>query len=84
MQVITNLEHNILELKQERTERDETIDEKEKRILDLKRKNQELDKFKFVLEHNIEDLKKHVVAREAEVASSKDVVKVVSLTIPRQ
>ena len=34
-------------------ERDETIQEKEKRIYDLKKKNQELEKFKFVLDYKI-------------------------------
>ena len=45
-------------------ERDETIQDKEKRIYDLKKKNQELEKFKFVLDYKIKELKKQVIERK--------------------
>lgn len=76
MQVISTLERNILELKQQIMERNDIIEDKEKRILDLKRNNQELEKFKVVLEHKIEEFKTQIVAREAEVTSTKDCVMV--------
>ncbi|KAK9915002.1 hypothetical protein WJX75_003504 [Coccomyxa subellipsoidea] len=72
--VISTLERNILELKQQMMERNDIIEDKEKRILDLKRNNQELEKFKVVLEHKIEEFKTQIVAREAEVTSTKDFV----------
>ncbi|KAJ3241573.1 hypothetical protein HDU81_000112 [Chytriomyces hyalinus] len=48
-------------------ERDDTIQDKEKRIYDLKKKNQELEKFKFVLDYKIAELKKQVEPREKDI-----------------
>ncbi|KAJ3082579.1 hypothetical protein HDU99_002214 [Rhizoclosmatium hyalinum] len=48
-------------------ERDDTIQDKEKRIYDLKKKNQELEKFKFVLDYKISELKKQVEPREKDI-----------------
>jgi cilia- and flagella-associated protein 57 len=56
---------------QEIKERDSTISEKEKRIYDLKKKNQELEKFKFVLDHKINELKKQIEPKEEEIADMK-------------
>lgn len=45
-------------------ERDELIQDKERRVYDLKKKNQELEKFKFVLDYRIKELKEQVEPRE--------------------
>ncbi|KAJ3227959.1 hypothetical protein HK099_007828 [Clydaea vesicula] len=49
-------------------ERDELIQDKEKRVYDLKKKNQELEKYKFVLDYNIKYLKQQVEPRENHIA----------------
>ncbi|KAI9355918.1 WD repeat domain 65-like protein [Zopfochytrium polystomum] len=56
--IIKGLEKDVLGVKREMQERDDTIQDKEKRISDLKKKNQELEKFKFVLDYKIAELKK--------------------------
>ncbi|KAI8846624.1 hypothetical protein BC829DRAFT_263015 [Chytridium lagenaria] len=58
--IIKGLEKDIIGVKREMQERDDTIQDKEKRIYDLKKKNQELEKFKFVLDYKIAELKKQV------------------------
>ncbi|KAG5458799.1 MAG: hypothetical protein BJ554DRAFT_909 [Olpidium bornovanus] len=52
-------------------ERDETIQDKEKRIYDLKKKNQELEKFKFVLDYKIKELKRQMEPRDNQIADMK-------------
>ena len=52
---IKNMEKDIVDLKNEIRNRDETISEKEKTITDLKRTGIELEKNRFVLEHKIGD-----------------------------
>ena len=49
-------------------DRDEHIQEKEKKVYDLKKRNQELEKFKFVLDYRIKELKEQVEPRENEIA----------------
>jgi hypothetical protein len=49
-------------------ERDEHIQDKEKKVYDLKKRNQELEKFKFVLDFRIKELKEQVEPRENEIA----------------
>lgn len=49
-------------------ERDETIQDKEKRIYDLKQRNQELEKFRFVLDYKIKELRHQIEPRESEIA----------------
>jgi len=44
----------------------------QKQIYELKRDNQELEKFKFVLDHQIKELKRQIEPRENEIAESKD------------
>ncbi|XP_012872235.1 PREDICTED: cilia- and flagella-associated protein 57 [Dipodomys ordii] len=70
--VIKSLEKDMLGLKREIQERDETIQDKEKRIYDLKKKNQELEKFKFVLDYKIKELKKQIEPRENEIKVMKE------------
>lgn len=82
VQVIVRLERDSFDLKQEIAERDDILADKEKRILELKRKNQELEKFKFVLEHKIEELKKHNEPREAELLSTQKSFKVMRILFP--
>jgi len=49
-------------------ERDDHIQEKERKVYDLKKRNQELEKFKFVLDFRIKELKEQVEPRENEIA----------------
>ncbi|XP_046708698.1 cilia- and flagella-associated protein 57 isoform X1 [Silurus meridionalis] len=72
--VIKALEKDIMGLKREILERDETIQDKENRIYDLKKKNEELEKFKFVLEYKVNELKKQIEPRENEVKEMKEQV----------
>ncbi|XP_047677974.1 cilia- and flagella-associated protein 57 isoform X2 [Tachysurus fulvidraco] len=72
--VIRALEKDILGLKREIQERDETIQDKENRIYDLKKKNEELEKFKFVLDYKVNELKKQIEPRENEVKEMKEQV----------
>lgn len=81
VQVIVRLERDIFDLKQEIAERDDIITDKEKRILELKRKNQELEKYKFVLEHQVEELKKQDEPREAELLSTQKAFKVMEFPL---
>ncbi|KAJ3033063.1 Cilia- and flagella-associated protein 57, partial [Rhizophlyctis rosea] len=67
--IIKGLERDIVGVRREMQERDETIQDKEKRIYDLKKKNQELEKFKFVLDYKIMELKKQVEPRERDIIS---------------
>ncbi|KAJ3033909.1 Cilia- and flagella-associated protein 57 [Rhizophlyctis rosea] len=62
--VISILEKEIGGLRKEMAERDELIQDKERRVYDLKKKNQELEKFKFVLDYRIKELKEQVEPRE--------------------
>lgn len=50
----------MIDLKKEISERDNTIQDKERRIYELKRKKQELEKYKFVLNYKITELKNQV------------------------
>eukprot|EP00967_Tisochrysis_lutea_P077403 scaffold105095_cov27-Tisochrysis_lutea.AAC.1 len=72
---IASLEKDIVGLKKEIRERDDTIGDKEKRIYDLKKKNQELEKFKFVLDYKIKELKKQIEPREVEIMEMKEQIK---------
>ncbi|KAJ1567027.1 hypothetical protein HK405_007462, partial [Cladochytrium tenue] len=56
-------------------ERDETIQDKEKRIYDLKKKNQELEKFKFVLDYKIKELKRQIEPREQDIQGMTQQIK---------
>ncbi|XP_068808902.1 cilia- and flagella-associated protein 57 isoform X4 [Struthio camelus] len=73
--IITSLEKDILALKREIQERDDTIQDKEKRIYDLKKKNQELEKFKFVLDYKIKELKKQIQPRENDIMLMKEQIR---------
>ena len=57
-------------------ERDELIQDKERRVYDLKKKNQELEKFKFVLDYRIKELKEQVEPRENTITEMTNQIKV--------
>lgn len=63
-EIIYGLEKDVMDIKKEILERDQTIEEKEKRIFQLKSKNQELEKFKFILDFKIKELKSQIEPRE--------------------
>ncbi|XP_048207027.1 cilia- and flagella-associated protein 57 isoform X3 [Perognathus longimembris pacificus] len=81
--VIKSLEKDMLGLKREIQERDETIQDKEKRIYDLKKKNQELEKFKFVLDYKIKELKKQIEPRENEIKVMKEQIQEMEAELER-
>ncbi|KAI9350850.1 hypothetical protein BDR26DRAFT_512226 [Obelidium mucronatum] len=66
--VIAMLEKEITNFRKEMSERDELIQDKERRVYELKKKNQELEKFKFVLDYRIKELKEQVEPRENEIS----------------
>ena len=65
--IIKSLEKDILGLKREIQEREDTLMEKEKRISDLRKKNQELEKFKFVLDFKIVELRNEIEPKEHDI-----------------
>ncbi|KAJ3047877.1 Cilia- and flagella-associated protein 57, partial [Rhizophlyctis rosea] len=73
--VIAVLEREIGGLRKEMAERDELIQDKERRVYDLKKKNQELEKFKFVLDYRIKELKEQVEPRENTIMEMTNQIK---------
>lgn len=63
-EIIYGLEKDLTDIRKEIQERDQTIEDKEKRIFQLKSKNQELEKFKFILDFKIKELKSQIEPRE--------------------
>ena len=57
-------------------DRDERIQDKERKVYDLKKRNQELEKFKFVLDFRIKELKEQVEPRENEISEMTEDIKV--------
>ena len=49
-------------------DRDENIQDSERKVYDLKKRNQELEKYKFVLDYRIKELKEQVEPRENHIA----------------
>lgn len=76
--IIKSLGNDILVVKREMQERDDTIMDKEKRIYDLKKKNQELEKFKFVLDYKIIELKKQVEPRERDIINLSEKIQLMN------
>jgi chromosome segregation ATPase len=62
-------------------ERDELIQDKERRVYDLKKKNQELEKFKFVLDYRIKELKEQVEPRENEISDMSDQIQDINVEL---
>lgn len=73
--IIVGLEKDIVDLKKEITERDSTIQDKEKRIFELKHNNQELQKFKFILEFKIKELKAQIEPRDRQIREQMEQIK---------
>ncbi|XP_063431022.1 cilia- and flagella-associated protein 57-like [Mytilus galloprovincialis] len=69
---IQNMTKEIENQIKEKQERDDTIQDKERRIYDLKKKNQELEKFKFVLDYKIKELRKQILPREEDIKKMKE------------
>lgn len=65
--VIHMYEKEVNGLKKEIQERDEFIQDKEKRVYELKKSNQELEKYKFVLDYKIRDLKQQIEPKENDI-----------------
>ena len=63
---LDELNSELLSLRKERFERDETIQDKVTRIAELEQKNKELDKFKFVLDWKIQELQEKTHPRQQE------------------
>lgn len=63
------------------SDREDTLQDKEKRMSDLKKKNQELEKFKFVLDHKIAELKKQVEPRERDIITMTAQIKNMDTTL---
>ncbi|KAG5456642.1 MAG: LOW QUALITY PROTEIN: hypothetical protein BJ554DRAFT_3562 [Olpidium bornovanus] len=74
--IIKSLEKDIVGVRREMQERDETIQDKEKRVYDLKKKNQELEKFKFVLDYKITELKKQVEPRDRDIIELSKTIRI--------
>lgn len=66
------LEKDLQDLKKEIDNRDDTVQEKEKRIAELMRTNQELEKFKFVLNYKIQQLNDAIEPRDKEIREFKE------------
>ena len=56
--------------------REQIIQDKEKKVYDLKKRNQELEKYKFVLDYRIKELKQKIEPREKQISEMVLQVKV--------
>ncbi|TPX41520.1 hypothetical protein SeMB42_g05538 [Synchytrium endobioticum] len=81
--IVANLEKDAAVLKKEMGERDENIQEGERRMYDLKKKNQELEKFKFVLDFRIKELKEQVEPREQDISRMRDGIEEINVQLGR-
>ena len=68
-------ERQILMLKNEIRDREQTIDNKEKRISELRLKAKELEKIKFVLDYKYKELKKEMEPKETQILHMKEQIK---------
>lgn len=69
---IQDLDKQVAEMKKEIDERNVAIQEKEQQIYDTLRTNQELEKYKFVLNHKIQELKDQIEPRDREIQQLKE------------
>ncbi|EFN86628.1 WD repeat-containing protein 65 [Harpegnathos saltator] len=67
-----DLDKQIADMKKEIDERDATIQDKEQQMYDMLRMNQELEKYKFVLNHKIQELKDQIEPRDQEIQQLKE------------
>ena len=68
-------ERQILMLKNDIRDREQTIDNKEKRISELRLKAKELEKIKFVLDYKYKELKKEMEPKETQILHMKEQIK---------
>ena len=68
---IRGVESRIALQKRDMKDKDRAISEAERAISALKADNSELEKFKFVLDHQIKQLKRQIEPRDSEIASIK-------------
>ncbi|TPX35788.1 hypothetical protein SmJEL517_g01897 [Synchytrium microbalum] len=69
------LERELELQKKELGERDSMMRDKDGRVIDLKNKNRELEKFKFVLDYKIQEMKKQIEPKEANVVELAERIK---------
>jgi peptidoglycan hydrolase CwlO-like protein len=65
--VVAAQDRQIAMLKNDIKDREQTIDNKEKRISELRMKAKELEKIKFVLDYKYKELKKEIEPKETQV-----------------
>ncbi|KAJ3354747.1 Cilia- and flagella-associated protein 57 [Entophlyctis luteolus] len=82
--VIAMLDKEIVTFKKEMSDRDELIQDKERRVYELKKKNQELEKFKFVLDFRIKELKEQVEPRETQIAVMTEQISAIDSDLAEQ
>ena len=70
------LEGDVLDLKRQIREREDTIAERERHIAELKRKISDVEKSRFVAEHRMQELRKEGEPRDAELVRLKTVLQV--------
>lgn len=58
------------------SDRDDHIQDRERKVYDLKKRNQELEKYKFVLDFRIKELKEQVEPRESHIAEMSHQIQV--------
>jgi chromosome segregation ATPase len=68
-------ERQIAMLKNDIRDREQTIDNKEKRISELRMKAKELEKIKFVLDYKYKELKKEMEPKETQIVHMKEQIK---------
>ena len=68
-------ERQIQMLKNDIRDREQTIDNKEKRISELRMKAKELEKIKFVLDYKYKELKKEMEPKETQIGHMKEQIK---------
>jgi hypothetical protein len=68
-------ERQIQMLKNDIRDREQTIDNKEKRISELRMKAKELEKIKFVLDYKYKELKKEMEPKETQIVHMKEQIK---------
>lgn len=58
------------------SDREQVIQDKEKKVYELKKRNQELEKYKFVLDYRIKELKLQIEPKEKQINDMTDYIKV--------
>lgn len=77
-EIVASLERDIAHYKKEIQNRDDFIQDKEKKVYELKKNNQELEKFKFVLDFKIRDLRGQIEPKEHDISEMNQHIQVLS------